>query len=356
MGEIYIDLISRLFVYKVIKGGNTEGGEQFVCEDDLSYGLDCPVKVKGLVENQPNKELEGKISCPWHFRADGTYTITFLLEGNNIRVEKRVDPKLITYNPPVDELESMEEKRATMGSVGDKNGDIIDPKNDMIMEGDGKQMDIAVPDVESAASSLVKSEITEGTARQENDNKPSNVSAKSTVPLANSNVHHGQLKRSNSTSLSKEQSMAPPNLNPQQLQRSNSAQSGLASVEANPTSPSMVRRWQPPPVEEHSLQSETPENQIQKEYSRKRKSFSVNIPTDSADTTKKQRSPATTCILTVPSWLMDTCKEGNELFRKFALPVVVRLFWLVSTHSLSTSLLLDHLIGRSGSKTKHICS
>ena len=389
--DIYIDKSTMSYVYKVIKNDNdisSEEGEQYVLEDKLSFAFNCPVKVKGLVENDPNKELEGKVMendpnkelegqvlFPKLSIGDKKtpYTIVFLFGGGNVRVEKGVDAELITYNPPPDEVESaMEEK--TSGKIGDKNNE-VDSKNDTMGGDSSSKMDtkvVNVPDVQSPASSLVKSDITEGTVRQDkptdiieakigmatagkggnanitegtsrpgNGKKPSNVSTESSAPLnrpsVDSSVQHGKLERTNTASLSKEPPMflnKPRNL--QQNDSLGSAELNAASLVPghNQTTQLSYQRLAPPPLDnnprrksaEHSLESKIPENESQHRAlvtSRKRPSPSETDLHDRFIETKRQKSSPATLILTVPQWVTEKCTKGNELFRKFAPPVGV---------------------------------
>ena len=73
---------------------------------ELTYAHNCPVKVKGVRENDPNKEIHGRILCP-SLRSNSCgdaellYSVMLYLDENNVRVKLRVKPELITFRKDV---------------------------------------------------------------------------------------------------------------------------------------------------------------------------------------------------------------------------------------------------------------
>eukprot|EP00579_Thalassiosira_antarctica_P009739 CAMPEP_0201920362 /NCGR_PEP_ID=MMETSP0903-20130614/8986_1 /ASSEMBLY_ACC=CAM_ASM_000552 /TAXON_ID=420261 /ORGANISM="Thalassiosira antarctica, Strain CCMP982" /LENGTH=954 /DNA_ID=CAMNT_0048457085 /DNA_START=96 /DNA_END=2963 /DNA_ORIENTATION=- len=117
--SVYIDLETGIRVYKVVKTSSSEGEQPFVWQDQLAYAMDCPVLVKGMVDNEPNKELEGIILCLRTARGDRklSYSVRFLLEGNNrVRVELGVETDQITFR----KVETKKESVATSISTNNR--------------------------------------------------------------------------------------------------------------------------------------------------------------------------------------------------------------------------------------------
>lgn len=111
--HIFIDVMSRTFFYEVVK--RTDYFEQgskmaldleqqvgkLVHEDELAYAINCPVRVKGLIDNDPDKRLTGRIVCPGKAKNDSgmTYTVQFLIGKTGfLRVQKHVPSADIEYD------------------------------------------------------------------------------------------------------------------------------------------------------------------------------------------------------------------------------------------------------------------
>lgn len=83
------------FVYEV--GGGPKG--VFLTEDQLAFAGNCPVRVKGVVEKEPGRELEGRIVCPKPGRGGRklTYTVQFTIESGRVRIEMGIESEQISY-------------------------------------------------------------------------------------------------------------------------------------------------------------------------------------------------------------------------------------------------------------------
>jgi len=108
---VYTNLETGGFVYHIItkryyqRNGNTDGDmtttatensqKLFLSEDQLSYAMNCPVKVKGINKNDPDKEIDGTILCPRP--KDSSYSVMLYLDDNYVRVELGVLPGQITF-------------------------------------------------------------------------------------------------------------------------------------------------------------------------------------------------------------------------------------------------------------------
>lgn len=111
--HIFIDVVSRNFFYEVVKRTDYyELGSKsaldleqqvgkLVNEDELAYAINCPVKVKGLIDNDPDKRLAGRIVCPGKAKNDlgMTYTVQFLIGKTGfLRVQQHVPWADIDYD------------------------------------------------------------------------------------------------------------------------------------------------------------------------------------------------------------------------------------------------------------------
>ena len=126
---VYIDFETSGLYYKVIDEVVENGklsAEQFFRQDQLAFGTNCPVRVKGMVENDPTKEMKGRVLCPTPGKTESelSYSVRFI-EGNNVRVELEVGSDKITYRK-MEKRAGMEEEQPSSikketQNVGGKN-------------------------------------------------------------------------------------------------------------------------------------------------------------------------------------------------------------------------------------------
>lgn len=81
-------------VYKIT---NKDGGDRFLWQDQLAYAYDCPVSAKGMVENEPEKELKGVVVCPRRAEGELSYSVLFFSGGDGVRVEFGVEADQISF-------------------------------------------------------------------------------------------------------------------------------------------------------------------------------------------------------------------------------------------------------------------
>ena len=108
--NVYTNLATGGFVYGVMPvqndadGGNVDvtpaegGDETFFLEDRLTFAMNCPVTVKGVVKDDPNTQINGTVISP---KPGGlAYSVKLLLGGNGIRLEIGVDGNKVSFRKP----------------------------------------------------------------------------------------------------------------------------------------------------------------------------------------------------------------------------------------------------------------
>ena len=141
--HIFIDVMSRTFFYEVVEragycvpGSNSaldleQQVGKMVREDELAYAINCPVRVKGLIDNDPDKRWPGRIVCPEKAKNDSdmTYDVQFLI-GNKgfLRVQKGVPSADIEYDDGDEAAKSRYTRVAATNDIKESPGKKTPPE------------------------------------------------------------------------------------------------------------------------------------------------------------------------------------------------------------------------------------
>ncbi|EJK49109.1 hypothetical protein THAOC_32048 [Thalassiosira oceanica] len=107
VNRVYIDLLSRRLVYEInmrSTGGRGLSSSELVYEEDMAFAPNCEVLVRGIFENDRNKQTKGRIICP-HPAVDSSdsslsYTVQFLIgKLGFVRVVQNVQSRSINFSP-----------------------------------------------------------------------------------------------------------------------------------------------------------------------------------------------------------------------------------------------------------------
>ncbi|KAL7547512.1 hypothetical protein ACHAWF_010804 [Thalassiosira exigua] len=106
--SVYIDIETHGRVYRVKAATKDDGGrpstgessssERLFRQDRLAYAMNCPVKVRGMVEGEPDAELDGVVVCPKPGKkGDMSYSVNFPFGEHRVITELGVGTDRITY-------------------------------------------------------------------------------------------------------------------------------------------------------------------------------------------------------------------------------------------------------------------
>ena len=317
-------------VYKIT---NASGVDRLLWQDQLVYAMDCPVHVKGMIENNSEGELEGVIMCPKvsEENAKVSYSVLFVSESDGVRLELEVEADEVSFRNVV------ESEGSGVGghSNGSKKGN--ESSNDSVV----RRSEISgVPPRTFSANARN----TTGATTNSLDYNPNDRHQSSYRTARNGQPYGRELPNESyaGTSFAKPASAAVNKPNPEgPMPRGrwapNEAKTSAQYPSMSRSGGSLGKRKPPP---DHRSMPPRSSDCGSSEYPRKVRPRGVEIES----------------IFTVPMWVLQKCERDQELFRKLAFG---RAFLLrLSFSSLIAHILLmtDHILGRGGEKTKYIVS